>query len=75
MAEATAEALRVIAEVGPRRVVVRGEELPLLAHEGEASFACGGCGAVLVESSWRWQIVNVALACPACGALNEAEPV
>ncbi len=66
-----AEALVVITEAGPRRTVVRGDELPLLSGGGEQSFACGSCGAVLVEQSWRWQIQNMALACPSCGALNE----
>jgi len=75
MAEATAEALVVIAEAGPRRVIVRGDELPLLSHDGDGSYACGGCAAVLVERSWRWQIQNVALTCPSCGALNEAAPI
>lgn len=75
MAEATAEALVVIAEAGPRRIIVRGDELPLLSHDGDGSYACGGCAAVLVERSWRWQIQNVALTCPSCGALNEAAPI
>ncbi len=75
MAEVTAEALVVIAEAGPRRIVVRGDELPLLSHDGDGSYACGGCAAVLVERSWRWQIHNVALTCPRCGALNEAPPI
>lgn len=75
MVEATAETLVVIAEAGLRRTVVRGDELPLLSHDGDISYACGSCSAVLAERSWRWQIHNVALACPRCGALNEAVPI
>ena len=70
-----AEALVVIAEAGLRRTVVRGDELPLLSYDGGDSYACGSCEAVLVERSWRWQIHNVALTCPSCGALNEAAPI
>ena len=70
-----AEALVVIAEAALRRTVVRGDELPLLSYDGGDSYACGSCEAVLVERSWRWQIHNVALTCPRCGALNEAPPI
>ena len=75
MAETIATALVVITEAGPRRIIVHGDELPLLSHDGDGSYACGGCAAVLVEKSWRWQINNVALTCPRCGVLNEAPPI
>lgn len=75
MAGAAVEALTVIGEAGPRRIVVRGDELPLLRHDDGGSYACGGCGAVLVEKSWRWEVHNVALACPRCDALNEASRI
>jgi predicted RNA-binding Zn-ribbon protein involved in translation (DUF1610 family) len=68
-------AWKVITEAGLRRTVVRGDELPLLSYDGGDSYACGSCEAVLVERSWRWQIQNVALTCPRCGALNEAPPI
>ena len=75
MDETITTTLVVITEAGPRRIIVHGDELPLLSHDGDGSYACGGCAVVLVEKSWRWQINNVALTCPRCGVLNEAPPI
>lgn len=69
-----AEALQVIdlpeAHV---RIVVDGEGTPLLRRGGGDSFTCGGCGALLVEDAWSWEIYNLVLRCPGCGAHNEVE--
>ena len=67
-----AETLQVIELAEPHfRIVVSGEETPLLRRGGSGSFACGGCGALLVEDAWSWEIYNLVFHCPSCGAHNE----
>ena len=67
-----AEALQVIELPETHvRIVVEGETTPLLRRGGGDSFACGACGAVLVEDAWSWEIYNLVFRCPACGAYCE----
>ena len=69
-----AETLQVIELAEPHfRIVVSGDETPLLRRGGSGSFACGDCGVLLVEDAWSWEIYNLVLHCPACGAHNEVE--
>ena len=67
-----AEALQVIELPETHvRIVVDGEKTPLLRRGGGNSFRCGACDAILVEDAWSWEIYNLVLRCPACGAYNE----
>ena len=67
-----AEALQVIELPETHvRIVVDGDETPLLRRGGGDSFACGACGVVLVEDAWSWEIYNLVFRCPGCGAYNE----
>ena len=67
-----AEALQVIELPETHvRIVVEGDAPPLLRRGGGGSFACGGCGAQLVEDAWSWEIYNLVFHCPSCGAHNE----
>ena len=61
---------------GRRPLLVSGTNLPLIrrgegAGEGPRSFACGNCGAVLLERVRGDEFPNTLLACAACGARNE----
>lgn len=67
-------ALRTIELSEPHvRIVLSGEELPLLKREGNTGYTCGGCGALLVEDVWLWEIRNVVFHCPSCSAYNEVD--
>ena len=69
-----AEALQVIELPETHvRIVVEGGAPPLLRRGGGDSFSCGSCGATLVEDAWSWEIYNLVLHCPGCGAHNEIE--
>ena len=67
-----ATALQVIELSEPHvRIVVRGDEAPLLEREGDTDYACGACEAVLVRNAWHWEVHNLVFRCPACGAHNQ----
>ena len=65
-------ALQVIELAEPHvRIVLRGEQTPLLRREGDTSYTCGGCEALLVENAWHWEVRNLVFRCPSCGVHNE----
>ena len=67
-------ALKVIELPEPHvRIVLRGDETPLLRREGDTSYTCGACEALLVESVWLWEVRNLVFRCPSCGVHNEVE--
>ena len=45
--------------------------LVALTGQGDASYRCGGCVAVLLRDIAPWQVRGVVIRCPACGALND----
>ncbi len=68
------ETLRVIElQDGRPRVVLDGDEPPLLRREGDTDYRCGACEAVLAEHVWLWEVRNVVFRCPSCSAHNEVE--
>jgi hypothetical protein len=48
--------------------------LPALRGSGPDQWACGGCGAVLVEGApFPIRLMNGAVICPQCGAVNDVD--
>ncbi|MYD65444.1 MAG: hypothetical protein F4X26_05620 [Chloroflexi bacterium] len=58
-------------EGGKPRIILDRDELPLLRRDGDTEYRCGACDVVLAEQVWQWEVRNLVLRCPSCGAYNE----
>lgn len=66
--------LEIIKEPAPKsRVIITTENntLPLFGGEGNVTFLCGNCGAILVERAWKFSLSNLVAKCPSCQSYNE----